>query len=204
MLDPEVNQALVIISTVMMLVGAYPYLIDTLSGHTKPNRVSWFMWALAPSISAGAAISVGADFDSLIRVIIGGFVPMVIFVASFVNRQSYWRLTRFDLGCGLLSFLALIFWGLVDSPSVAILFAATGNTLASVPTFLKAWRYPETETRITYVTSFLSVAIILPVIPDWNIENAAFQTMLLLSTGLLLFAVFRKQIGIGVTVQGQK
>ena len=197
MLDISFSHVLVIISACVMLYGGYAYFVDTLSGKTKPNRVSWFMWALAPLVSIGAAFSADADIWASVRVIVGGIVPALVFFASFINRNSYWRLTPFDLICGVLSLIALVFWGLVDSPLVAILLATAGNTFASIPTFFKAWNYPETETRLTYVTSFLSAILIVPAIPEWNIENAAFQIMLIVTTACLLVAAYRKDLGLG-------
>jgi hypothetical protein len=195
--DLSLAHSLVVLSTLIMLAGALPYFLDTLSGKTKPNLVTWFMWMLAPSVSAGAALASNADLWASVRVIVAGFVPMVILMAALINRQGHWKLTLFDLACGALSLVALIFWGIVDSPLIAILLATAGNTIAAVPTFFKAWNFPETETSITYTTSFISSLIILPSIPVWNIENAAFQTLLLISTALLLLAVNRKKLGIG-------
>jgi hypothetical protein len=195
MFDLPLVHVLVVLSAIIMVIGAYAYLRDTLAGLTKPNRVSWFLWALAPLISVGAALESDADIWASVRVIVGGIVPFVIFLSSFINRESYWKLTRFDFGCGLLSLLALFFWSVADSPLTAIMLASAANTFASVPTFIKAWKYPETETRLIFTTSFVSVAIILPAIPVWNIENSAFQISLLVTTGLLLFAVYRKDLG---------
>jgi hypothetical protein len=194
MLQIPLIHLLVVLSAIMMLVGGFYYTRDTLAGRTKPNRVSWSMWALAPLISAGAALSSDADGWATVRVVVGGIVPLVIFLASFVNRQSYWRLSSFDISCGVLSVVALIAWGLVDSPKSAILLATVGNTFASIPTLLKAWRYPETETKLIYVTSFISTLLILPAIPVWNIENAAFQMSLLISTAAMVFAVYRTHL----------
>ena len=203
MLNLPLAHLLVVVSTLIMLAGAVPYFLDTLSGKTRPNLVTWFMWMLAPSVSAGAALASNADLWASVRVIVAGFVPMFILIAAFISRQGHWKLTRFDLACGALSILALIFWGIVDSPLIAILLAVAGNTIAAVPTFFKAWNYPETETGITYTTSFISSLIILPSIPEWNIENAAFQILLLVSTALLLLAVNRKKLGIGNFPQTQ-
>ncbi|MEM7207889.1 MAG: hypothetical protein AAF434_08710 [Pseudomonadota bacterium] len=191
-------QTLVIVSALVMIWGGYAYFRDTLRGVTKPNRVSWFMWALAPLVSIGAAFSADADVWASVRVIVGGVVPALVFLASFINKNSYWALTRFDLACGAFSLLALVFWGIADSPLVAILLATAANTFATIPTFIKAWNYPESETRLTFITSFLSAVIIVPAIPVWTIENAAFQLGLILTTASLLFAVFRKDLGIGV------
>ncbi len=192
--------SLVIISTLLMLWGGYAYFRDTLAGRTKPNRVSWFLWALAPLVSFSAAFSVDADIWASVRVLVGGVVPAVIFLGSFVNRQSYWKLTWFDWICGGLSLAALFFWQLASSPLIAVLLATAANTFASIPTFIKAWNFPETETRLTFITSFLSAVLIIPAIPVWNVANSAFQIGLMLTTGALLVAIYRKSLGIKKTL----
>ena len=194
MLTPA--QILVVISAALMVWGGYDYLRDTLAGKTKPNRVSWSLWALAPLISIGAAFSAGADPWASVRVIVGGIVPGTIFLASFVNKSSYWQLKKFDWYCGALSVFALIFWQFADSPLIAVLLASSANTLASIPTFVKAWKYPETESRLIFITSFLSSIIIIPAIPEWNIVNAAFQISLMLTTGAMVIAIYRKNLRI--------
>ena len=192
--------SLVIISTLLMLWGGYSYFRDTLAGRTRPNRVSWFLWALAPLVSLGAAFSADADIWASVRVLVGGVVPAVVFLGSFVNKKSYWRLTRFDWFCGGLSLTALCFWQLTGSPLIAVLLATAANTFASIPTFIKAWNFPETETRLIFINSFLSAVLIIPAIPVWNIANSAFQIGLMLTTGAMLLAVYRKALGIKKTI----
>ena len=192
--------SLVIISTLLMLWGGYAYFRDTLAGRTKPNRVSWFLWALASFVSLGAAFSADADIWASVRVLVGGVVPGVIFLGSFFNRKSYWQLTWFDWICGGLSLTALLFWQLASSPLIAVLLAAAANTFALIPTFIKAWNFPETETRLIYINSFLSAVLIIPAIPVWNIANSAFQISLMLGTGAMLVAVYRKSLGIKKTI----
>ncbi len=152
------------------------------------------MWAMAPLIGTGAAIASNADFWATVRIFLAGFLPLLVFLASFSNRQSFWKLSLFDVACGALSIVALIVWGVVDSPRLAILLAALGDGFASLPTVIKAWRYPETETGVTYIASFVSVLLVIPSIPVWNIENSAFQIYLLAANTLLLIAVYRKKI----------
>ena len=189
-------QSLVIVSALLLLWGGYAYLRDTLAGRTKPNRVTWFLWALAPLVSFGAAFSADADNWASVRVLVGGVVPAVIFLGSFVNKNSYWRLTRFDWLCGGLSLTALLFWQFANSPLIAVLLATAANTFASIPTFIKAWNFPETESRLIFVTGFLSAILIIPAIPVWTIANSAFQIGLMVTTGALLLAIFRKDFGI--------
>jgi hypothetical protein len=188
---------LVVLSALVSVFGASFYIRDTLSGKTQPNRVTWSMWATAPLIGTAAAIASGASFWAMVRVFLAGFLPLLIFLASFVNRRSHWQLNRFDLGCGALSVAALIVWVAADSPRSAILLAAAGDGFAAIPTFAKAWRFPETETGAMFIGSFLSSVLVMPSIPEWNIENAAFTIYLCFTSGLLLLAIYRKRLGLG-------
>lgn len=187
---------LVVLSVPISIAGSAAYIRDTLAGKSKPNRMTWTMWTLAPLIGTAAAISAHADIWATVRVFLAGFLPLLVLSASFVNRQSYWKLTIFDMLCGACSVLALILWGTIDSPRLAILFAAMGDGFAALPTIRKAWKYPETETGLTYAASFVSAVLIVPSIPQWNIENAAFQVYLLMVNSFLLFAIYRKRIAL--------
>jgi len=186
--------SLVVLSALIGIVGASFYTRDTLSGKTKPNRVSWFMWAFTPLLGTVAALSAGADKWATVRIFVAGFLPLLVLVASFVNKKSFWKLTFFDFVCGLLSIIGIVLWITIDTPQLAILFAAMGDGFAGLPTIRKAWISPETETGITYIASFVSLLLVLPSIPVWNIENSAFQIFLLVQTSVLVFAVYRHKV----------
>jgi len=185
---------LVILSVLISTGGVFTYIKNTLKGKTQPNRVSWFLWAASPIIGTAAALYAHADVWATIRVFLAGFFPLLVFIISFINPKSYWKLTSFDFICGLCSVIALIVWGVIDSPRLAILFAATGDGFASIPTIRKAWRHPETETGLAYLASFVSLLLIIPSIPKWDIQNSAFQIYLLAANAILFFAVYRKRI----------
>ena len=88
-------QYVVFLGAAAEFVGIYFYIKETLRGSTKPNRVSWFMWSIGSLIAAAAAISSGVGWAAL-PVFISGLGPLLIFVASFANKNSYWKLESFD------------------------------------------------------------------------------------------------------------
>lgn len=184
---------LVVLSAAISCYGGYAYVRDTIKGTTQPNRVSWGLWALAPLIGTGAALASGADVWVTVRTFLAGFIPLVVFIASFSNRQGYWKTTVFDTLCGLLSLVAIILWLAVGAPTYAILLAALGDFLAALPTIIKAWKHPETETGVTYLASLVSVLLVLPSIPVWNIQNSSFQIYLIVVNAFLLGAVYKKK-----------
>jgi hypothetical protein len=182
---------LVIISAAISFSGAAVYIRDMKRGKSKPNLVTWGLWAFAPLIATGAAFSANADLWATLRIFISGFSPLLVFLAAFFVKQGYWKLSKFDYVCGALSLVALGVWILADSPILAILLAAIADLFATIPTILKAWKYPETETLYTYFVGIFAASIIIPAIPIWNIENAAFQIYLLVANTTMFFIVLR-------------
>ena len=189
-----VDIILVLISVSLSVYGSYYYIRDTIRGTTRPNRLSYGLWAVAPLIGVGAAISSGADILTTVRTFMAGFMPLLIFIASFANKTGYWKTTKFDYFCGLFSIVALVVWLVVDLPVYAVLLAAIADFFAAIPTIKKSWTNPESETGIAYVTSLLSVLIILPTIKVFDIQSTAFQIYLLTVNIILIFAIYRRRI----------
>jgi hypothetical protein len=185
---------LVILSVVISILGSITYIRGTIKGHTKPNKISWFMWAFAPLIGTFAALSAHADPWATSRIFLAGFIPLIVFIVSFFNKQSYWKLTVFDFLCGLFSLCALVVWLLIDSPILAILLAVIGDAFAALPTIVKAWKHPETESGTIFITSLISVLLIMPSIPKWDVVNSGFQIYLFLVDVALILAIYRKRI----------
>ncbi|QQR78145.1 MAG: hypothetical protein IPJ68_03610 [Candidatus Moraniibacteriota bacterium] len=185
---------LVILSALISFSGAFAYIRDMIRGKSKPNLVTWGLWAFAPLIATGAALSADSDLWSTVRIFMSGFGPLLVFVAALLVSQGYWKLSKFDYFCGLISLFALGAWTLADEPILAILFAATADLFATIPTVLKAWKYPETETLYTYFVGLFTATIVIPAIPIWNIENAAFQAYLLAANVVLFFVVLKGKL----------
>lgn len=182
---------LVLLSAAISMSGAFAYIRDMFRGTSKPNLVTWGLWALAPLVATGAAVSAHADLWATVRIFMSGFGPFLIFVFAFIVPQSYWKLHTVDFFCGALSLVALVAWLGASAPLVAIFLAAAADLLATIPTLIKAWKYPETETLYTYVVGIFTATIIIPAIPVWNIENAAFQVYLMIANTALCLVVLR-------------
>ena len=182
---------LVIFSAILSLSGSFAYIRDMFRGKSKPNLVTWGLWAFAPLIATGAALSASADIWATVRIFMSGFGPLLIFIFAFIVPQSYWKLSKFDFACGGLSLIALFAWLGANSPVLAILLAAIADLLATLPTIIKAWNYPETETVYTYFIGLFTASIVIPAIPVWNIENSAFQIYLLSANTALFLIVMR-------------
>lgn len=182
----------VILGSFVNLAGTSYYIRNTIKGETKPNRMTWLMWSIAPMIGTAAALASNVTWATL-PVFMAGLMPFLVFIASFVNPHSYWKLERFDYVCGLLSALALVFWYLTRDPAIAILFAIASDFTAAIPTLIKCWEHPETETASGFTASAFNNLMSFFVITQWNFANVAFPLYLVLMNTALAFPVVRKK-----------
>jgi len=186
-------QYLVLLGALVQLIGISSYIKDTVKGKTKPNRITWIMWSIAPIIATFAAISEGVTW-TIIPTFMAGFGPLLVFISSFVNKKSYWKLSKVDYICGAFSLLALILWAITSQASIAILFAILSDLTASFPTLIKAWRLPETESTAPFTAGLFAQFTALFAMKSWSFAELAFPIYLVLINIVLILTIIRKKI----------
>jgi len=180
---------LLIIGIMFIFVGGFNYLIDTVKGRVKPNRVSWLLWGVIPIIIFLAEHSKGVGLISFLTLAIG-FTPVAVFVATYFNKESVWRLTKFDFACGALSIIGIILWYFSRDGNTAIFFSILADIFVSAPTYRKSFTNPETESYKVYFLSAIGTGIALLATEVWNFENIIFPVYVFL--GCVLFTVLIK------------
>ncbi len=181
---------IVLVAAFASLLAAVVYIRSMFKGQTKPNRVTWFMWAVAPFIATGASVSSGVGW-AVVPVFISGFSPFLIFMASFFSKRAYWKLSSFDYLCGVLSGVAVVLWGVTKDPNLAIMFAMGSDGLAATPTLSKAWRNPETESAWPFIVGIFSPLTSFVVANSWAFSELGFPIYLVLINILLVFSVVK-------------
>ncbi|HEX5447989.1 MAG TPA: hypothetical protein VFW90_02195 [Candidatus Saccharimonadales bacterium] len=179
-----ISDKFVILGALINLAGTLAYVVHTLQGRTKPNRISWFMWTLAPFVAFAAELGEGVGLQALVT-FMAGFNPFLILLASFVNRKSVWKLTRFDFLCGALSLLGLLLWAITREGNIAIWFSIFADGLAAVPTIIKSYGEPESESWIGYFSGGFSAFIGLLTIKHWTFATYGFPVYILCVCALL-------------------
>lgn len=187
------NPNFVIVGTLIGASGSFAYLIDTIKGKIKPNRVSFLLWSIAPFIAFFAQIKQGVGLESLMT-FSTGFLPIMTFAASFVNKKAEWKLTRFDLLCGFLAILGLVLWQITKVGNIAIFFSIVADGLAAVPTIVKAYKYPDTEMAWPWIATSFGVVLTLLTLTSLTFANSGFIIYILL-VDTLIFGLVQFRIG---------
>lgn len=181
----------VIFGAMLNLFGASTYIKDTLKGKTKPNRVSWFLWALVPLIAFFIQRNEGVGWANLLTFMVG-FVPLIILIASFVNKQSYWAITKFDIICGLFSLAGILFYLLASNAVVAVMLLILADGLAALPTLQKSLKYPETESYTTFLCGVGNSTITLLSLHTFSFLFLGFPVYILIMDILLFLFIYPK------------
>jgi hypothetical protein len=163
--------------------GSLVYIRDTLRGTTQPNRVTWLLWAFAPLLAAAVEFRSGVGLRTLSTFMIG-FMPLLVFIASFHNPGAVWRIRRLDYACGAMSVVGTVAWLATQNGVVAIVAAIAADFLAGIPTLIKSWSHPESETALSYVGAVANSGILLLTIDHWTTEVAAFPLFILCTASI--------------------
>lgn len=188
-----INEKFVLVGALLNILGSSTYAWNTFKGKTKPNRVTWFLWALAPLIAFSAQINEGVGLQSLMTFMVG-FGPLLVFIASFLNKKAFWQITKLDVFCGILSVIALILWAITGKGLVAIVLSIAADLLAGVPTLIKAYKAPETEHPDVFRNGAISATITLLTIRTWTFANYGFALYILVIC-ITLYGLIRFRLG---------
>ena len=197
MIDPR----FVFLGALLSLGGSTRYAWLTWRGRTRPNRITWSLWALAPAVGFAAQVDEGVGLPAVLTLSIA-LGPAIIFLASFTNAAAYWRIRAFDLACGAVSLVALWLWLALDQPVAAVAAAVLADLVAGIPTIRKAWAFPETEHWAVFALGGANGVIAVLTLQTWGIAEAAFPLYIaVLGTGVAVLVTARTRAS-GRTWQG--
>ena len=182
------------LTIIFALIGVSLYIKDTFLGKTKPNRVSWLFWTIAPFYVVYVGDKYGVYMHLLMATYMAGFGPLLVVIASFFNKNAYWKITKFDIGCGILSAVAIIVWVTTKNGTLSLVFAILADFFAGLPTIIKSWRHSDTETIGPYLYGNFNSIITFLIIKDFSFLNLAFPIYFLLANTIIILGIKKKYL----------
>lgn len=188
-----IDERFVYLGALLSTWGSLKYLIEVFKGKAKPNRVSWFLWALAPLIAFSAEVQKGVGVQSVMTFIVG-FNPLIILITSLFNKKSYWKLKKMDYFYGGMSVLGLILWQITGEGNLAIFFSIMSDGLAGIPTIIKSWDDPRSENHQVFFYTMINAGITLLTIKVWSFAHWGFPVYIF-TICAILYVLIRFELG---------
>ena len=135
-------------STLGMLAGivtflAYiPYIYGMLKSRTRPDRATWWIWAVLGIIIAASYRSSGGIDSSWSP--IGNSVG-IIAIALLSLKYGEGGYTKLDIGCLIGAAIGIAAWFLTNQPVIALIIATAIDMVGAIPTITKTYYRPEGE-----------------------------------------------------------
>jgi len=188
-----------VLSGLLSIFAFVPYIIDTIKGHTHPERACWFLWSVLGSISLASLLFEGAG-ASIWFVLVQVSGTIIVFLLS-IRRGAGYYLSRRNKVVLTIAALGLGLWFVTDTPAYALLIAIGISLLGGVFTILKAYRAPQTETMVTWGISLAASVCALLSVPVWDPVLFAYPVYLfLLYAGIITAMVWGRLDGNDIQV----
>ncbi len=176
-----------IISALLSCFAFLPYIRDTLTGQTQPQRACWLIWSLLGSIALGSQIYEGASASLWFAAIqVGGTI--VVFLLSIARGSGHFLkpgdgyvLAAAAVGMGL--------WMITETAVYALAITITISMLGGAVTIRKAYLAPRSETMSMWVCSCIAATFAVLSVGTLNWVLLAYPIYLLCLNGGIVVAI---------------
>lgn len=137
-----------LISAVLILIAVPPYVIDTIKGKTKPERVTWLIFGVLGLIAFVSQITLGASWSLLFS---GLDTTASILVFILAVKYGVGGHTRLDIGALTVASIGVVIAILAKEPVISLLGVVIADLSGMVLTIKKTFINPESETTISWL-----------------------------------------------------
>lgn len=172
---PPLGILLPLLAGAVALVAYIPYLRDTLSGKTRPNRASWWIYTIVGTIGTGSTYLAGARW-TLLAPAVYAVASLAVALLAIRRGEGGWSvLDRCCLGTAALS---VAVWLISGDPLLAVMMNSAADLAGSVPTMRKAWIDPARENRWAWLLYLVANSLTLLAVPEWTLAQGLYPSVL--------------------------
>lgn len=168
-----IDERFIIPGVLIGVIGNFNYILNTIKGRTKPNRVTWSLWCVLSTITFLAMLDKHAAVTALIATFASALITFATVCASFFDKKAYWKITQLDYICGALSLFGIFAWLVTQEGNLAIVFTLSADLFATMPTIVKSYKFPDTESWPNYAGGALSALITILTVKVWTFASIA-------------------------------
>lgn len=181
---------LAIIAGLLAVAGNVPYLMKTIRGTIKPHPYTWFVWSIVSGVTFVGQVVKGAGFAAIAFGASEIFTVIIFFISL---RYGLKKIPRRDTYFLIAALLGIIPWFITKDPTWSVVIMVTIDLIAFVPTLMKTWHHPKTETPLLYGSNVLRHGLALFALSSYNVATMLHSiAMIVTNTIMTLFIVRRK------------
>jgi uncharacterized membrane protein len=175
-----------ILTAILPLVAAIPYIRDILRKKTKPQRASFLIWAILGLIAFFTQLAEGAEWSLLLPAADTLAVVVIFLLAIRYGMGGFNKEDKLALGFAV---LGLVLWYLTNEPLVALIITIMIDATATVLTVHKTYKNPHTETFISWFLATMSGFTAIFAVGEMDPTLLAYPIYIFLANGAVAIAI---------------
>lgn len=184
MLDPR----FVWLGAAVNLAAGALAVVAIVQGKSRPNRVTWLVWAIAGWIAFSVQFLQGVLLPAVLTAVVAG-IPTAILITSLLTGRGTWWESRVDQACLVLTLALIPLWLTLGTGDLGIALSITVHALAAIPTVAKVWRAPSSEPGVPYTAGMFNAVVTLLTLPMLTFATAGFAVYFLTLCSVLAFLI---------------
>ena len=178
--------ALTILSSVLTLAAAPPYILDTVRGKTRPERATWAILTTLSVIALASQLAAGANW-SVVFTVCDALVGLAVFALSIRHGVAGW--TRQDQLAALIAGLGVALALLAKSPLYSLAGVIIADASGMALTVRKGFTDPGSETSIAWALAGSGALLAALTVNSLSVSQLAYP----IYVGLANYAVVAAQ-----------
>ena len=185
-----VKETFAIVAALLAIVGNVPYVKDVLDKKVQPHAYTWFVWSLVSGIIFFGQLAKGAGIGAL-PTFVSEIFTLIVFLLC--RRYGFKKITLLDTFFLFVALIGIGFWIFTNDPTISVIIAVGIDLVAFVPTILKTWTYPRTETPLLYSMNVTRHALALFSLQTYNIATTLHSIAMIATNSVMtLIMLFHK------------
>lgn len=182
----------ILILSIIIEVSAYLVFIRAiLKREARPHRTTRFVLLILANLAAFSLLAQGSYIPLWIAGIYA-FFAWIIFILSFKYGMGGW--SKADILCLIIAIIGIVLWRITEDPFLALCASIFADFIGMVPTLLKSYHKPETETWHFYFLAGLGALLNLFAIKTFVLQQYIFPLYIVLINIVTISLLLRKRL----------
>jgi hypothetical protein len=187
---PNMQALLLTLSSILIIIAPITYIVSIARGSSKPHRMTRFILFFVLGLNFASISAAHGNLGAQV------FAGVVFLQAAVILLMSFWNgmggTSYLDYVCLAMAAIGILGWKFTGNPAMGIWFSILADLSAYVPTFIKTWRRPDTESPWYY--SVGGLAAILGLFAYKLDVSSIFQIYIGISCSIMLGLIYRKTL----------
>jgi|SRR3989344_6752973 len=179
-----------IVAGILSFLPCPLYVYDMFKKKTKPDRVTWWILALTTGMIAITYHAIGARETIWFPI---GYTAsfLVIAILSVRYGEGPIELHTLDRVCLVGALIAAFIWLLLDAPFIALIVALLTEFIGLIPTAVKAYKRPESESTSSWTLTTVASFLNLLALESWTFVLALYPVYVFVTNLPITYFIIR-------------